>query len=214
MPKKDSVLVLCAHNDDNIIGVGGTIAKYSKEGIDVISVIFSYGISSHPWLKEQEIIKTRVEESQQADNVVGAQKLYYLGLKEGRFAEEIQKVKDKIARFIKVLKPVKIFTHSGDDPHPDHRAVHMIVSQLLDELEYKGDVYAFDVWNPFNIRNRGLPKLVVDISTTFNKKVQAIKKHRSQWMALAIMIPATYARALINGLNTGVRYAEVFVKIR
>ena len=49
---------------------------------------------------------------------------------------------------------------------------------------------------------------------TFKQKIKAIREHESQWMALATMIPAVYIRGLLNGLDKGVKYAEVFVKLR
>jgi LmbE family N-acetylglucosaminyl deacetylase len=213
---KDIVIIFCAHNDDNIIGVGGTAALYSSKGVDVISVIFSYGEKSHPWLQKKEVIRMRVEESQKADIIVGGEKTYYLGLNEGNFPFEVQErnIKDKIARFIEELKPSRIFTHSEDDFHPDHRAVYSAVFSTVEKLDYKGDVYSFDVWNPFAVRNRNRPRLVVDVTKTFRKKIQAFRLHKSQWMTMVTMIPAVYARAFFNGLEYGFTYAEVFVKIR
>ena len=214
--KKEAVLLFCAHNDDHIIGAGGTLAKYAKEGIDVVTVIFSYGESTHPWLKDSEIIKKRVAESRKADDIVGGDKLYYFGLKEGKFLEEIEKkkIENKIKRFINIVRPIKIFTHSLDDFHPDHKAVYETIIKIMDEIDYECDMYSFDIWNPLNIRHRNKPKLVVDISKTFKQKIKAIREHESQWMALATMIPAVYIRGLLNGLDKGVKYAEVFVKLR
>lgn len=216
MDMPDSILCLCAHNDDHVIGAGGTLAKYAREGNDVITVIFSYGEKSHPWLQDKEVVKMRVEESKVADKVIGAKKLYYLGLKEGQFVEGVKdkKLVTKLKRLINVIKPVKIFTHSIDDPHPDHRAVFNTVNDIISSIRHKCDVYSFDIWNPLSIRNRDKPKLVVDVSKTFKFKIRAIQEHKSQWMALAWMIPATYLRGLLNGLDKGVKYAEVFVKLR
>jgi len=216
MSENKVVMAFCAHNDDHIIGAGGTLASYVKKGTDVVTVIFSYGESTHPWLKEQEVIKMRVEESQKADKVIGADKLYYLGLKEGSFLDELKSKKGdvKIKRMINMLRPTKIFTHSEDDPHPDHRAVNTAVMQITESIRHKCDIYSFDIWNPFNVRHRDRPKMVVDVTKTFPTKVKAIKEHESQWLALAMMIPATYIRALVNGLDKGYRYAEVFAKLR
>ena len=56
LTQQDRILILAPHPDDEILGVGGTIAKYSKEGKNNYVVIFSYGEVSH--LKE-EIIKLK-----------------------------------------------------------------------------------------------------------------------------------------------------------
>ncbi|MFW6383067.1 MAG: PIG-L deacetylase family protein [Nanoarchaeota archaeon] len=212
--KEDVVLVICAHNDDQVLGAGGTIAKYSREGTKVIVVVFSYGESSHAWLKESEIIKTRVKESRKADKLLGVEKTFYYGLKEGSFAEEFENknLKKNLKRLVTVLKPSKIFTHSFDDPHPDHRAVYNKVKETLKNK--KIDMYSFDIWNPFNIRKRHSPKLVVDVTKTFKNKIKAFSLHESQWHAKLIMMPAAYARGMLNGLNYGIRFAEVFYKLK
>jgi len=215
MSGKNAVIAFCAHNDDHIIGAGGTLAKYAKEGIEVITVIFSYGESTHPWLKDQEVIKMRVSESHKAEKHIGG-KLYYLGLKEGKFLEEIKekKIERKIKSIINTIRPDKIFTHSMDDPHPDHRAVFSTITDIMETIKYKCDVYSFDVWNPMAFRHRDRPKLFVDVTKTFPLKMKAFSAHDSQWMTKALMIPAMYIRALMNGLEKGIKYAEVFVKLR
>ncbi len=212
---KENIVVFCAHNDDQVLGAGGTLAKYARQGHNIITVIFSYGESSHPWLKKRITIEMRVKESLRADKIMNGKRIFYLGLKEGKFNKEIEdkKIKDKIMRIIKIVKPEKIFTHSRDDPHPDHRAVNSVIKELTKKIQYKGEVYAFDVWNPISIKNRNMPKLVVDISSTFHIKVKAFKEHKSQKLTMLFMMPLIYAKAMLNGLKYGFRYAEVFYKI-
>ena len=216
--KQETVLFLCAHNDDQLIGTRGTIAKYTKEGKKVVSVIFSFGESSNPLEQDIHTRKTRVKESKQAQKLLGEDELYYLGLTESKFNKQIKEknIHDKIENIIKRIKPSKIFTHSIDDPHPDHKAVYNFTLELIDELEYKGEVYSFNVWNYFiNFRKRDSPKLVVDITNTFKKKVQAFKKHKSQTITAIIpLMWSIYFQAIMHGLNNHVKYAEVFYKIK
>ncbi len=214
--KSETVLVLCAHNDDHILGVGGTLAKYNKEGKNIVVIIFSYGESSHVWLKENETIKMRVKESHQADKYLGIEKTYYYGLKEGNIEKEFdeKKLKQKLKRTIKILDPIKIFTHSFDDLHPDHRAVYRKVIETLNEIKRDFELYSFDIWNPFNLRKRDSPKMVVDVTDTFSQKMKAFSLHKSQWHAKTIMTPAAYARGFFNGLNHDFKYAEVFYKLK
>jgi N-acetylglucosamine malate deacetylase 1 len=212
----EAILCFCAHNDDQVIGAGGTLAKYIQEGKEVYTYIFSYGESSHPHLQREVIVKTRVAESQAADKVIGGHGIFHLGLKEGSFIKETDErgFKDKITEIIMDKKPKKIFTHSLDDPHPDHRAVNKVIRDISLNLKCKCDLYSFDIWNPWVTRGKTKPVLVVDISDTFQKKIKAIKAHKSQKMALLTMIPATYARAIVSGLNHHCKYAEIFQKIQ
>ncbi len=213
---KEKILIICAHNDDQVFGIGGTIAKYAKQGKTVKTVIFSFGELSHPHLKPEVIIKRRVKESLDADKILGGKGIRYLGLKEGRFPKEIEKkgIKKIITNIIRKEKPGKIFTHSINDAHPDHRAVYHFVRELTGEIKYKGDIYLFGVWSPVRIKNRNIPKMVVDITGTFGKKIKAIKAHKSQQLTILSLLWNVYLRAIMNGWSSNCRYAEVFYKRR
>ena len=213
---KETIIVFCAHNDDQIIGAGGTLSRYSKEGKKVITVIFSYGEGSHPWLKRKEIIHTRVKESIKTKKILGEEKLIFLGLRENNFKEDFIKkdVKKKIIKLITKYCPSKIFTHSIDDPHPDHKDIYNLITGITSKIDYKGHLFSFDVWNPINLRKRNSPRLVVDISKTFKNKIKAIKLHKSQKFAMFSLLWVVYSKAIINGLDSNCMYAEVFYKIR
>jgi len=214
--RKPYVLVFCAHSDDQIFGPGATLAKYSKEGKKIFTVVFSYGESALAWLKPEVAIKTRVQEAREADKFIGGSGVVFLGLKEGKFKEEgeTKRIKSKIQRIILLKKPVKIFTHSIEDPHPDHRAVYNAVLEALDEIKYKCDVYSFDVWNPFLISRTRLPKLYEDVTNTFSKKVEALKLFKSQKISLLILFWSVYVRAVVHGFHIHKRFAERFFKVR
>lgn len=211
----ENILVICAHPDDEIFGVGGTVAKYAKEGKNVSCLIFSYGEMSHPWIKRVVQITTRVKESKEAGEYVGFRDTFFIGLKEGNFPEQFKRkrIGSRLRRIILEKKPTKIFTHGSDDPLPDHRAVLELVLNVLDRVKYKCDVYSFDIWN-FALRKNMAPRLVIDISGTFKTKVNALKIFKSQWVSLLSLMPMVYIRAIYNGLNIGTRYAEVFYKVR
>mgnify|MGYP006422216879 CR=1 FL=1 len=214
---QETILYLIAHNDDQLIGAGGTLKKYSNEGKKIITIIFSFGESSLPFHNDDYTRKTRVKESRRAAKILGEDSVHYLGLTELKIPEEIKQknIYEKIENIIKKNKPTKIFTHSLDDPHPDHKAVYNFTLDLVDNINYKGDVYSFNIWNYFfNFRRRDLPKLVVDISSTFKYKVEAFKKHKSQWVTMLTHVFNIYFQAIMYGFLNNVKYAEVFYKVR
>ena len=217
MKKPESILFLCAHNDDQIVGAGGTIAKYAKEGKNIVTVVFSFGEITVLHLQEKIGRKTRVIESKRAGKLLGENELYYLGLKESNFKAEIEEkdIQTKVKNIIKRVKPDKIFTHAVDDPHPDHKVVHKFTMDLIDKINYKGEVYSFNVWNLFlNFRKRELPRLIVDITDTFKVKTEAFRKHKSQWIARLSLTWNIYFQAIWYGFENHVKYAEIFYKIR
>ena len=216
MKKKESVFVICAHSDDQILGPGGTIAKYAKEGKEVFTIIFSYGETSHLWLKKKVSVEIRVKEAQAADKVIGGSGVVFFGLTEGKILEDVKdkKIKDRIKELIKEKNPVKIFTHSIDDAHDDHRAVYKIVTELTDEINYKGDLLSFDIWHIIDFKKREKPKLYVDITDTFKTKMKALHCFRSQRLVMLFPYINVYIKAFINGLKNDCKHAEKFYKIK
>lgn len=212
--KGKSVLVLSAHNDDQVIGAGGTLVKYAKRGAIVKSIIFSFGESSHPHLKPEVIIQRRIKESLDADRIIGGAGVAYLGLKEGEFKAEFDRkgTRERLLEIIEKDNPVKIFTHSINDPHPDHRAIANLVVELLPKI--KCPVYTFEVWTPFRLRNRYKPKLLEDVSATFATKIKSILAHKSQRVAIANLILSIFVKGKIHGISYGYKYAEVFDKLQ
>ncbi|MBI2142314.1 PIG-L family deacetylase [Candidatus Woesearchaeota archaeon] len=215
-PEKKAILVFCAHSDDQVFGPGGTMAKYAAKGYDVINVVFSYGELSHPWIKRRVTAEIRQEEAKEADKIIGGKEVLFLGISEAKFAKEAESewVMEKLAQMIRHYKPIKIFTHSIDDMHPAHRAVHKTVMAVLGSMNYRCDAYAFDVWNPLNFRGRSEPKMYVDITDTFKLKLKALRCFRSQWMTMIFLLWTVHFRAIINGLDARCKYAERFYKIR
>jgi LmbE family N-acetylglucosaminyl deacetylase len=214
--KRETILLICAHPDDEILGAGGTIAKYSKEGKRVITVIFSYGERSHWWLKKKHTVEMRVKESRAAGQVVGTYKTIFLGMKDFELKEEIQHKKnlDLLEKIIRKFKPSKIFTHSPDDLiYADHKAVWEAVKKVTDNIKFRGDIYVFNIWAK-DVRLSRNPKLFMDISDTFTLKWQALKCFKSQHMYIFQLYPSVLWRAFKNGLEHRCRFAEVFTKVK
>jgi LmbE family N-acetylglucosaminyl deacetylase len=212
----NSVLVICAHSDDQIFGPGGTVAKYAKEGKKVHTIIFSYGEQSLPLQKKEYTIISRVKEAKDVDKYLGGDGVTFLGLEETKFMEQFSKKKmyPKLKRLILTFRPSIIFTHSVDDPMPDHRTTNKLVLETIDRMRYKCDIYMFDVWNLFNFKKRNYVKIIVDISDTFKMKVKALRMFTSQKRSLFMLMWSVYLKAWSGGREIKVKHAEVFYKIR
>lgn len=211
----ETIVCFGAHSDDLEIGMGATISKYSKEGKEVISVVFSSGEKSSPWLKKDYLIETRKEEAKKIGEFIGCKNTIFFGLKDTKLMEEIEnpKVKKAVINIIKHFKPNTVFTCSKFDPHKDHKAVNKIVFEALDEIDKnkKINVYVFEIWN---ILNETRPRIYVDVSETFSKKIEAMKKFKSQKVFIWVLMLPVYIRAIFSGFHAKCRYAERFYKIR
>lgn len=209
------VLVCSAHSDDFVLGAGGTIAEYKKKGIKVHVMIFSYGEQSHPWLKVAEVKKMRAKETHDAAKVLGCS-VQFFDLLEFKFTQGIksQKIEQKITNFIKSKKPIKVFTHSNEDPHPDHKAVNIITQNVFETLNesQKPDLFVYSVWNPVEFKTT-LPALKIDVSNTFSLKVDALNKFPSQKFHILYPRFMIYYRAIVEGIRMRKRYVEKFYRI-
>ena len=215
MKDKETIIVFAAHSDDETIGCGGTIIKYSKEEKEVITVVFSSGEKSSPWLKKDFIVGNRKEEAKKIGEFIGCKETIFLGLEDMNLEKEVDKpkVRDAIKKIIGHFKPTAIFTHSKHDPHKDHKAVNRVVFETLDELDpkHKINVYVFEVWN---VLNETIPRMYVDISDTFGRKIEAMKKFKSQKIYIYTLIIPVIIRAFLCGFHAKCRYAERFYKVR
>jgi LmbE family N-acetylglucosaminyl deacetylase len=214
---KRNILIFCAHPDDEVIGPGGTILNYAKKGINTYVVIFSGGEKSHVWYDEKKLITKREQESNNAGKILQAKRIINLKLADGKLHKEIEspEVNEKVKKLILKYNPEKIFTHAIDDMlYPDHRAVHDCVVNAVKELREKKkySVYTFNIWT-INVRKRNAPRLVVDITEEFERKTEALKCFKTQYLALFQLRPLVYIKALLAGWKNGTKYAEEFHKI-
>jgi LmbE family N-acetylglucosaminyl deacetylase len=222
---KGCILVICAHSDDQVLGCGGATAKYAREGYDIQTVIFSFGENVKPHIRREVITKIRVKESQRADRILGGKGVRFIGVREMHFEEDFQRrnIQSNFNNIIRELNPVKIFTHAADDAHPDHRMVLKLVLRAYRMLHLGCELYTFEIWHLFNLKKRKKPKLYIDTTSTFQKKIEALKAFRSQinlsnfynYLVLNnFFFFVVYIKDFINGLKHGTRFAEVFYKLR
>jgi len=219
--KKRYVFTIVAHSDDQVFGPGGTVIKYAKEGINIVTIIFSYGEMSNPHMKKDVVRQVRVEESELVDKrFLDNAETIFLGLSEGKFKEEFEtkKIKKQLQDLLLKYKPEKIFTHAEDDPHPDHIALNHLLLATYDELHKKTNfttaIYTFAVWRFLKLKKRNSPTLVVDISKTFHAKLRALELYKSQKLALLFLKWSVYLKAFLRGLANHVSFAEEFEKVR
>jgi len=222
---RGAILVICSHSDDQVIGAGGAMAKYAAEGFDIHTIIMSFGEAVKPHVKREVITKERVKESQKADKIIGGKGVTFLGLRDSHFEEDFESrgIFRRLEKIVREINPVKIFTHSSDDAHPDHRATFRIVLKLYRRMLLTADLYSFEVWHLVNLKKRSKPKLVVDISDTFETKVKALKAFKSQINLSTFynylvfnnfIFFLVHIKDALNGVRNNVRYAEVFYKVR
>jgi len=213
---KDTIFIFSAHSDDFVIGCGGTIAKLREIGKNVRCYIFSYGEKSHPWMRAEEVKSMRASETDEACKILGCEAEFF-DLRELHFREDAKKY--KIVKYLKdefdKYTPSRIFLHSKEDPHPDHKDVHALGMQMIKRVkaEEMPEVYVYSVWNIFEFKTK-YPALFVDVKETFELKMEAMRAFPSQQVHIAFPTFMLLFRAFRDGLYSKHKLAEKFFLVK
>ena len=188
---KKKILVVASHPDDEILGCGGTIAKLSKSGNIVKTIILTKGISSRFDSNKNEIIKLQDKlnkSSKAANKVIGVKNLKFFDLPDNQFDNNsLLSLTKVIEKEIKNFKPNIIFTHFINDLNIDHQYTSRAVltaarPQTKNSVE---EILFFEINSStdYQINSNGLqfmPNYFVDISKTVKLKKKALEIYKSE----------------------------------
>ena len=209
------VLIFCAHADDEVIGMGGTIAKFAAQNACIRLVMFSEGAEGYASVAEQgSIVATRDRETRQVCELLGIGS--YRNLHQLDWDMRVNNhLYNEVIKEIREFKPDVIFTHRSGD-YNDHQAVAKTVTEgwfhaALECAAVNGTVhpmvplYEFEV-----IENMPEVGLIVDITDTLDLKLQAMQIYSSQSGVVGGAEQLITGRAMLRGQTVGVRYGEAF----
>jgi LmbE family N-acetylglucosaminyl deacetylase len=139
MPESLKLLAVFAHPDDESMGMGGTLAKYSAEGVDTHLVCATRG--ERGWFGPEEenpglksVGQTRAIELQNAVRELGMRSLSFLDYMDGDLdrADHGEAI-GRIVTHIRRIKPqvVVTFPPDGNYGHPDHIAIGQFASAAI-----------------------------------------------------------------------------------
>ena len=215
------VLVIAPHPDDEILGVGGTIAKRVNEGNDVYVCIVTKGCE--PLFSPESVAQVR-NECQRADKFLGVKETIFLDFP-AAMLETVPRYKlnDALVNVIQRVKPNEVYVPHRGDMQLDHK---MIVDAAMVSLRPKyahvvQRIYAYETlsetgWDVPNATNEFIPVVYEDISSTLEKKMQAMNMFKSQLAAFPATrsLVAIEALAKFRGATVNVMAAEAFSLVR
>ena len=188
--KPKRMLVILAHPDDESFAIGGTLAKYAHQDVQVILLCATRGEAGIPELNPAEAGDIRELELRQAAEHLGIE-VYFLGYPDGELAHtKSEMLLETIACWFDMVQPQVILTFGPDgvSGHLDHVTISHIVTQAYDQF-YKKGMLLFIHPSEATVLGCGVSysnmedgKLVVevDISDYKLEKVRAIQCHTSQ----------------------------------
>ena len=223
---KNIILVVAAHPDDEVLGCGGTIAKYKKEKNSVNVLFVSDGETSRPLSKAKILskINNRKKKAINAAKILGINKTFFLDLPDNRLdAYPLLEIVKKIEFYISLIKPNIIFTHFKNDLNIDHQIVNNAVVTACRPQKKNSvkPIFFFEVpssteWKINSKYENFNPNWFEDISKTKNLKFRALKAYTSEIKKWPHPRSERAVKALMEwrGATAGLHAAEAFVLAR
>jgi LmbE family N-acetylglucosaminyl deacetylase len=224
------VLVVVAHPDDELLGVGATVNKLVKEhGCIVRTVILGEGITSRAdvrdpdkWEKELQIHRHNINT---ATSIVGYESVGIYDFPDNRFDSvallDIVKIIEKEKQ---LFKPEIVFTHHGGDTNIDHRRTFDAVMTATRPIknETVRQVFTFETpssteWQAFNYPNYFTPNVYMTLqSRHIEAKISAMECYEFERRDFPHPRSPDALRVLArkHGVTVGADFAEAFMLIR
>ncbi|ETI67674.1 bacillithiol biosynthesis deacetylase BshB2 [Neobacillus vireti] len=188
MEKERHVLVVFPHPDDEAFGVSGTIATHVQNGTPVTYACLTLGemgrnMGNPPFTNRENLPKIRKQELQEAARVLGIQDLRMLGYRDKTIEfEDDEKLAASMLAIIEEVNPSLIITfYPGYSVHPDHDATGAAVVRAVEKLPAAARPTLHCVAFSNNcVEELGEADIVHDITPVADKKLAAIRAHRSQ----------------------------------
>ena len=213
--KKKCFLVVAPHPDDAELGMGGTMILLKHTGNRVVIMDLSSGEPT-PYGSDEK----RGRETGKASAVLGVKERLNLGLP-NRYLCDDKESRLLLAEKIRIIRPDALFIPLAEDAHPDHVAAHSLCTGARFYAKYTKISLEGDPWYVGHVFHyscshlRAIPRysFLVDISIFFEKKIEAVRCYRSQFIdnpKNRSVFECVRSRDKYFGSLIGAEYAEPF----
>ena len=215
--KKNKILIVAAHPDDEILGCGGTIAKLKSEN-EIYVIFMTNGVSARGKNKNKEI-KQRKNACLKLFNFLSIPKPIFFNFPDNQMDKvPLLKIIKKLENMIKIMKPDTIFTHYSHCLNIDHKRTFDAVitaCRPISGLSVKR-ILSFEIpssteWALY--KNKQFePNYFIDISKYINEKINLIKFYKKELRNYphSRSIVGIKSLASVRGVSCGVKFAESF----
>ncbi|HEY2411200.1 MAG TPA: PIG-L deacetylase family protein [Pirellulaceae bacterium] len=207
--RRQEVLVLAPHPDDETFGCGGTIRMLADRGVAVDVAFLTRGeqglegATGNP-ATEHQLADTRTHEARKACAVLGARSVVFLGGSDTRLGEEPE-LASAIAELLSQTVYQRVFCPWPEDAHSDHQATFRLLREAVIPYNKSLNFWLYEVWKPLPANT------FVPIDLTIDSKREAIDQYESQLSQLDYR-EAFLGLAAYRGLFCPPsKYAEAFL---
>ena len=228
--KNKKVLVVVAHPDDELLGIGGTINRLVKEYNCLVKVlILGEGITSREQTRDTERWKLELEQHKknifQAKSVIGYQEISICDFPDNRFdSVDILDIIKVIEKEKQAFKPEIVFTHHGGDLNIDHQRTHEAVITACRPMEHEPVkmIVCFETpscteWRSSADPKHFIPNMFIEISQeNLQTKIKGMEAYEYEKRSYPHPRSSEALTILSQrwGVVIGRKYAEAFMLIR
>jgi len=223
-----TILVVVAHPDDEILGCGASIAKWSDTGEEVHILIIAEGETSRDTNRNTKAKKIEISmlenSAKYAARIIGASSVKLLGFPDNRMDSlDLLDIVKVVEHEIKRLEPHTVVTHHSGDLNIDHRVVHKAVitacrpqPRTTVRCLLSFEVPSSTEWQVPGSETIFQPNLFENVKYTIDRKLEALEFYRSEmrdWPHPRSFQNVKYI-AKYRGSLAGVEAAEAFMLLR
>jgi N-acetylglucosamine malate deacetylase 1 len=204
---KLKVVVTGGHPGDPEYGCGGTIARYTDLGHDVVLLYLNRGEGGSPKLPPGQLAALRTSEAQRACDILKARPAF-AGQFDGKPIVDAAHY-EEFRKILEAHRPDVLFTQWPIDNHPDHRATSMLAYEAWLRMGKSFGFYYYEVSDGEDTEMFS-PTAYVDITTVEARKRAACYAHASQTPDRYYALETEVAR--FRGIESGYAQAEAFIR--
>lgn len=217
-----TALVLAPHPDDEVLGMGGTIAMLARRGVRVVVAITTRG-RERDFGPEQ--IATVRREAERAHAVLGVSESRFLDEFPAAYLDTVPQadLNRALAGLVQEVRPDTLFLPFVGDIHFDHQAVFNagMVAARPNGAAVPARIYAYETlsetnWHAPYLTPSFVPNAYFDIGSTLDVKLEAMRAYASQLREAPNerSTQAITALATLRGATVHLHAAEAFVLVR
>lgn len=217
------ILVIAPHPDDEVLGCGGIIKKYSEKGDEVFLCIVTKAYAPD-W--SESFITEREKEIKLSNEVLKIKKTFFLDLPTVKLDTIPQKqLNDLISKIVEEVKPEIVFIPFSGDINKDHKLVSesAIVALRPKPGFFVKRVFYYEAlseteWSDSarSAKNIFTPNYYEDISDCLEDKLKAMQCYKSELKEFPHPRSLEGIKILSQkrGMEAGLKSAEAFMLIR
>ncbi len=217
------VLSISVHPDDETLGCGGALLKHAAAG-DELHWLLVTAAKAPDFPPAQ--IRRQAGQVKAVQAAYPFNQLHWLKLPTTRLETlPLNQVVDRLREVMETVHPEVVYVPHRGDVHSDHRVVHDAAMAITKSFYMRSygirRVLACEVLSetdasPALAGTAFLPQVLVDISSTLDRKVEIFELFQSEVHPGFLPRTGSALRALARyrGASIGVEYAEAFMLLR